>query len=490
MTIQSDGKIGIGTTSPNVGGVMTIYSDTQAQARLILTGREFYTGSTSSANGIAMLVGVNRTDNKQLWIGDSEKLAVNTTNSVLRFNVGGNGETGIDSYATNGLTPFKLGLNGSIFIKGDGNVGIGVTEPQNKLHISSGVVGIPLVQFTQTTAWDNANYALSVSGYTNLGGFRVNGADGGGSIYQTLANTDMTFLQNAGNTTAGKIIFTTFGANGDIVFNTSSAERMRIKNNGATTIGNTINITSANYINIGNTSTAPQFPITLSSTLTQNVSISPSYAIAGTGAYTTGSVSTINPAIMLGILGSSAFNTGFYIYSDKRIKKDVKTIENSLDLIEKINPVSFKYIDYVERGTINNYGVIAQEIEKIIPEVINSHKDFIPNIYKNVDSYDKDLLRLYINTDDLDIGDKIKIFDIKNKEHLKTIVDKNDDYITIDEEIKDYEDESAIFLYGKEIADVKNVNYEALFTINIKATQELYQRLRILEEVVRRLIPI
>ena len=243
-------------------------------------------------------------------------------------------------------------------------------------------------------------------------------------------------------------------------------------------------INTNNYVNIGNNSTIPTYPITLSTNLTGPAqTITATYAIATTTIYNGGQTTTIMPNINIGIMGTSAFNSGFYLYSDKRIKKDIKPIENSLEIIDKINPISYRYIDYITKGNIKNYGVIAQEIEEIIPEAVNKHKDFIPNIYKNVDYYDNDLLRLYIKYDDkfdLSINDKIKIYDDKNKEHIKTIKEINFTYITIDTPIDDYKNEIPIFIYGKEIEDVKNVNYEALFMINIRATQELHQQIKLL----------
>ena len=246
-------------------------------------------------------------------------------------------------------------------------------------------------------------------------------------------------------------------------------------------------INNNNYIQLGNATSVANFPITINSSASVGGTIS-TYAIASTASYLGGQTTTITPNFILGVIGTAGFSSTLYIYSDKRIKKDIKKIENSLNLIEKINPISYKYIDFVKNGTINNYGVIAQEIEKIIPDIINKTTDYIPNIYKNVDKYDNELLRLYISGEEISIGDKIKIFDINNKEHLKKVIDKNDDYITIDEPIENYEEGSKIFIYGKEINDLKNVNYEALFSINLKATQELYnlikeqdKRIKILE---------
>jgi hypothetical protein len=425
LEITQSGNIGIGTTvTPNL---LNLYDTVQNKARLTLTGQEFYQAGNTSTDGIGLVLGVNRTDNRQLFICDTSKLAQNATNSMIRITVGGT-STSIDSTSTDGTTRLGLDIGGTFksqtnaygsinkllkfhniqtsdtkafmenlifnegavvggtfggdtFITGywgvavnlnsggvtngvggannsqsyepgysaftinmrsstsqttfdkrlltvlpggnvgigttnpanilqvadgsrlrisngptdftligtkdvednnntkivlsgytrgsphagnidyvstagfhrfytngstermrianDGNVGIGITNPNNILHISSGSSGKPLIQFTQTTAWDNANPTLSVSGYTNLGGFRINGADAGASIYQINTNTDISFLQNAGNTTGGNIKFTVIGAGGNIIFNTSSTERMKIANDGLiTTTGN------------------------------------------------------------------------------------------------------------------------------------------------------------------------------------------------------------------------------------------------------------
>jgi hypothetical protein len=51
--------------------------------------------------------------------------------------------------------------------------------------------------------------------------------------------------------------------------------------------------------------------------------------------------------------------------SDERLKSDIKTIDNALDKVMKLRGVSFT--KQAERGI----GVIAQEVEKIIPEVVH-----------------------------------------------------------------------------------------------------------------------
>ncbi len=98
------------------GGTMTgnlnIGSTIQSQARLILSGQEFYTPSFTSTDGIAFLVGVNRTNNKQLWIGDSANLTSNTTNCLFVI-AANSGQSYLSSIATNGITQLPLNINAS-----------------------------------------------------------------------------------------------------------------------------------------------------------------------------------------------------------------------------------------------------------------------------------------------------------------------------------------------------------------------------------------
>lgn len=58
--------------------------------------------------------------------------------------------------------------------------------------------------------------------------------------------------------------------------------------------------------------------------------------------------------------------------SDANLKTDVLKVNNALDVLEKINGVSFKWKNNGE----NSMGVIAQDIEKVLPELINNSGDY------------------------------------------------------------------------------------------------------------------
>ena len=57
-------------------------------------------------------------------------------------------------------------------------------------------------------------------------------------------------------------------------------------------------------------------------------------------------------------------------YSDLRLKTNIKNITHSLGKIIQLNGVYFDWIDK-ERGTGNQVGVIAQEVEKVLPQLVN-----------------------------------------------------------------------------------------------------------------------
>jgi hypothetical protein len=70
--------------------------------------------------------------------------------------------------------------------------------------------------------------------------------------------------------------------------------------------------------------------------------------------------------------------------SDKNLKDDVKNIENPLDKVSKLNGVTFTWNDKQESYRGTDIGVIAQEVEEIIPEAVTTRD----NGYKAV-KYEK-----------------------------------------------------------------------------------------------------
>ena len=65
--------------------------------------------------------------------------------------------------------------------------------------------------------------------------------------------------------------------------------------------------------------------------------------------------------------GAATFNNDVTAFSDERLKRDIKTIPNALDKVCQMRGVTFNRTDFDGEKQM---GVIAQEVEKVIPEVV------------------------------------------------------------------------------------------------------------------------
>jgi len=79
--------------------------------------------------------------------------------------------------------------------------------------------------------------------------------------------------------------------------------------------------------------------------------------------------------------GTGTFTGDVVAYSDARLKEDVKTLDGSK--VYDMRGVSFKRIDTGKEGS----GVIAQEIQKVAPELITETDNHLGVAYGNITGY-------------------------------------------------------------------------------------------------------
>ena len=79
--------------------------------------------------------------------------------------------------------------------------------------------------------------------------------------------------------------------------------------------------------------------------------------------------------------GNATFAGNVTAYSDERLKTNVNTINDALSIVGKLRGVSF---DWKETGK-HSIGVIAQEVEAVLPEVVQTNNDVDPETGKTTE---------------------------------------------------------------------------------------------------------
>lgn len=121
-------------------------------------------------------------------------------------------------------------------------------------------------------------------------------------------------------------------------------------------------------------STDTEVDVTNITNITTNDIFYPVFSSVTTGTAPNLSVSssklTYNPS--LGLLTTVDLNNT----SDITLKENIHQIENPIDIIHQLNGVGFNWIDTGKKS----YGVIAQEIEKILPELVTESTDGLKHV--------------------------------------------------------------------------------------------------------------
>ena len=77
--------------------------------------------------------------------------------------------------------------------------------------------------------------------------------------------------------------------------------------------------------------------------------------------------------VSAGNITAFAASSNFLNVSDKRLKKNIHTISESLNRILELRPTEFVW----KENEKQDIGFIAQEVEKIIPEVVETSRGFL-----------------------------------------------------------------------------------------------------------------
>ena len=246
----------------------------------------------------------------------------------------------------------------------DGNVGIGTDQPDFKLDVDGGSgtainaqsIGGNTINATSSAGGGYAAIRASATGSGTYGIWSSSTEYVGGRFESTSGNAleAITDSGNAGIFMGGNVGIGTTSPGADLHLDNYGANSLRINNH------------HDGYM---------QF--TSQSTNTSNVYayfvVKPYDSISSTTVMTlreTGNVGigTYTPNVALDVDGSIEYTGTITDVSDERLKENVHPIDGALDKVEAITGVYFNMIDTPEQTEL---GVIAQEVQKVLPEAVN-----------------------------------------------------------------------------------------------------------------------
>ena len=330
MRVTSNGNVGIGLNNPasalQVKGEFSIFDRTDGQNYRYV----FLPETTADGPGGRLRIGYKGADGSFLsdimsfmwkgWVG------VGTNDPQAKLDVNGSDSNNVFTVRSNSgqvkIMPWKADVNGDANYLESGNGGWTANRPlfftgyngADGVFNFKGNVGIGtnapngLLEIKSATPVVNINGTAS----TNLHGISLQTNGEETAIIKTKSNDGELRLQTGMKSAWG----------GYQTFYTNNVERMRVD--------------SAGNVGIGNT--APDKKLTVAG------------EIKADGAVYSGG--------------------GFKCSSDERLKTNIKPIENSLAKILDLNGVSFQWKN--DAAGPNQLGVIAQEVEKVVPELVST----------------------------------------------------------------------------------------------------------------------
>ncbi len=388
-------------------GVSALDNSTNDTSPIGTTG-----GNGNSAFGRSALIGCNSSYNTAVgansgcntfpssWNG-SNPLLTGNANTFLGANIflGLNnltlsntviiGDGGNNNNATGTAVP----SNQRIYIHSNGNTGIGLGNfiiPKNRLDVKGGVAigeifgaGTTGVVLTEGTVVPTSG--LIVEGNTGIGtnspNNRLEVKSAVPYVVGTVGSSGLRFTNlKSGNIVDplaaknGKVL--TVDVNGDVVL---TSDNVGVQSACATANFVPVNSTTAGQLNCSQ--------IFDNSTTTMGTSVGIGYATAtlanaafpytinyGISNSIFGVVSSTGSGIARLRVNGVTWSDGFYSPSDKKFKKNIKSIENALTTIEKLNGKT--YLWDTEKFKDKNFdggghsGLIAQELEEVLPHLV------------------------------------------------------------------------------------------------------------------------
>jgi hypothetical protein len=256
--------------------------------------------------------------------------------------------------------PFIIKTNSTerMRITSGGNVGIGTTTPDRKLQVNGDVTlsGENYIQYNRILQWEGFSY-WTLRTQTTGADFQLNNGSAGVAAFTIKGNNN--FLIGTTTDEGYKLYVNGGSSSGMLFYSTSAANQIKAAGTApAITFSNTITSPTIGG-SLGACTSAGQF---LSGTAAGDMILINQFT--GNKLY----ITNYSGGVYL-TQGATSWTAN----SDIRLKNINSHIENAVEKLSTLQTINFSYKD--DKFNKQNLGLIAQEVEKIFPELIDKNGD-------------------------------------------------------------------------------------------------------------------
>jgi hypothetical protein len=172
---------------------------------------------------------------------------------------------------------------------------------------------------------------------------------------------------------------------------------------------------------------------------------------------------------------------GYGTMSDQRIKQivDRSSPVSDLDTVMKLKVTNYQMKAQVMKGNPVHKGLIAQEVEKVIPEAVLKSEAYVPEIFElaKVAEYNSESKSLKVTMGKphgLAVGDMVMITskdaETDQSHYLKVTQVTNEKAFVVGDVAAGIK---KAFVFGKQVKDFRSVDYNRIYTTGIGAIQQI-----------------